>query len=183
MNYKNRKRIKTKGHASFQFSQPTTNSEDKPHIFVRRSGPSLPHASDFLSSFCSGLDFSSDYRLGTFVCSFPPWLPVPLAPKRGHSPHGSFQASSHLVTLRQKRLFRGRSAGVTLPLQRHSPGKRTPLLPQPPPTACLCQEAGALGHSWSLSAHSLHPESLRCPSAPSLRRQPAAAGSPAPQGA
>lgn len=43
----------------------------------------LPHTSDFLSRFCSGLDFPLDYRLGTFVCAFPPRLPVHLAPSVG----------------------------------------------------------------------------------------------------
>lgn len=77
-----------------------------------------------------------------------------------HSPHGSFVTSSQLVTLWQKRFFRGRAAGVTLPSQRHSPGKGIPLLPHPPlngapTTACLCQGAGALGHRPLLG--SLHP--------------------------
>lgn len=71
------------------------------------------------------------------------------------------------ITLQQKWLFRGRSAGVTLPLQRHSPGKGIPLIPHPPltggpTTACLCQRARALGHRPLLGSlhpltHSLHP--------------------------
>lgn len=110
--------------------------------------PSLPPTSDFLFRFCSGLDFSLCYHLGTFVRSFPPCAS---GTQRVHPPHSSSETSRQLVTLRQKRFFRGRSAGVTLPLQRHSPGKGTSLLPHPPLTgaptaACLCQGAGALGH-------------------------------------
>lgn len=80
MNYRNRKGTKTKGHAAFQFSQSTTNSEDNTQISVHRSRPSLTYTSAFPSRFCSGLDFSLDYRLATFVCSFPPRLPVHPAP-------------------------------------------------------------------------------------------------------
>lgn len=90
-----------------------------------------------------------------------------------------------MVTLQQKQLFGGRSAGVTLLLQRHSPGKGTPLVPHPPLTgapsaACFCQWAGALGHrpllgSLHTPAHSLNPQVTSVPLStvsPTAPRQP-----------
>lgn len=54
------------------FNLTTVNWEHNPQISAQRhrNGPSPPHTSDFLSRYCSGLDFSLDYRLGTVLCSF-----------------------------------------------------------------------------------------------------------------